>query len=213
MEKSLEFEKSPELEKSLVAFAIALSFLPAAGAATAKRPPPTLSAEKVNHAAQTPKFGSKASGPSVLRAQVLLDRARFSPGEIDGTFGSNMEKAISAFQQANSLSATGRMDADTWAALNRESTPALVTYTIAAGDVAGPFTPIASDMLEKAKLNALGYTSALEALGEKFHASPALLKKLNPGKDVTREGTEILVPNVPDRKGTALNPYPLLAEH
>ena len=199
MENTLALGKSLALRKSLVAFAIALSFLPAAGAATAKRPAtPALSAEKVNDAAQTPAFGPKASGPSVLRAQVLLDRARFAPGEIDATFGSNMEKAISAFQQANSLGATGRMDADTWAALNRDSTPALVTYKIAAGDVAGPFTPIPSDMLEKAKLSALGYTSALEALGEKFHASPALLKKLNPGKDVTREGTEILVPNVAD---------------
>jgi len=182
-----------------VAFVLALSFAPAAGAATARRPAtPALSAEKVNEAARTPAFGPKTSGPSVLRAQVLLDRARFSPGEIDGTFGSNMEKAISAFQQANGLSAKGRMDADTWAALNRDSQPALATYTIAAGDVAGPFAPIPSDMLEKAKLSTLGYTSALEALSEKFHASPALLKKLNPGKDVTREGTEILVPNVAD---------------
>jgi lipoprotein-anchoring transpeptidase ErfK/SrfK len=187
------------LEKCLVAFAIALSFLPAAGAAAARRPAaPTLSAEKVNDAAPTPAFGPKASGPSVLRAQVLLDRARFSPGEIDGAFGSNMEKAISAFQQANSLSATGRMDDDTWAALNRDSAPALVAYTITAADVAGPFAPIPSDMLEKSRLSALGYTSASEALGEKFHASPAVLKKLNPGKDMTVEGTEIVAPNVAD---------------
>lgn len=187
------------MEKCLVAFAIALSFLPAAGAAAARRPAaPTLSAEKVNDAAPTPAFGPKASGPSVLRAQVLLDRARFSPGEIDGAFGSNMEKAISAFQQANSLSATGRMDDDTWAALNRDSAPALVAYTITAADVAGPFAPIPSDMLEKSRLSALGYTSASEALGEKFHASPAVLKKLNPGKDMTVEGTEIVAPNVAD---------------
>ena len=38
-------------------------------------------------------------------------------------------------------------------------------------------------MMEKAKLPALGYRrSVQEALGEKFHASPALLQKLNPGK-------------------------------
>lgn len=187
------------MEKTLVAFAIALSFLPAAGAAAAKRPAtPSLVAETVNDATLIPTFGPRAAGPSVLRAQVLLDRARFSPGEIDGVFGSNMEAAISAFQQANSLEATGRMGAETWAALNRDSAPALVAYTITAADVAGPFTPVPSDMLEKAKLSALGFTSVLEGLSEKFHASPALLKKLNPGKDLTREGTGIVAPNVAD---------------
>jgi len=186
------------LERILIAFAIALSFLSAAGAATRSQAPAPLSAERVNDDAQTPAFGPKAAGPSVLRAQILLDRARFSPGEIDGAFGSNMEKAISAFQQANSLDATGRMNAETWAALNREAAPALVTYTITAADVAGPFTPIPSDMLEKAKLPAMGYTSAAEALGEKFHASPALLKRLNPRKDLAAADTDIVVPNVAD---------------
>ncbi|MCX7041578.1 MAG: L,D-transpeptidase, partial [Gammaproteobacteria bacterium] len=41
-----------------------------------------------------------------------------------------------------------------------------------------------------------GYTSALEGLAEKFHASPALLKKLNPGKDLSRAGEEMIVPAV-----------------
>ena len=36
------------------------------------------------------------------------------------------------------------------------------------------------DMMDRAKLPALGYTSALEALAEKFHSSPALMTTLNP---------------------------------
>jgi hypothetical protein len=34
--------------------------------------------------------------------------------------------------------------------------------------------------MEQAKLPSLGYASPLEGLGEKFHASPDLLKALNP---------------------------------
>jgi lipoprotein-anchoring transpeptidase ErfK/SrfK len=51
-------------------------------------------------------------------------------------------------------------------------------------------------MMEKAKLPALGYESPLEALGEKFHASPKLLQQLNPGKDFATAGQQIVVPDV-----------------
>jgi lipoprotein-anchoring transpeptidase ErfK/SrfK len=189
------------LKQALVAFLLALSFLPGSIVAAPKKKVPSeapLAAETVNNAATAEPFGPKAKGASVLRAQILLDRARYSPGEIDGAAGSNLLKAIAAYQTANAIASTGLMDAATWAALNRDTAPALTTYTIAETDVAGPFVPIPKDMLEKAKLTALGYTSAIEALGEKFHSSPALLKKLNPGKDLTVAGTEILVPNVAD---------------
>jgi len=62
--------------------------------------------------------------------------------------------------------------------------------------VAGPFTPVPEDMMEKAALPALGYGSALEKLAETFHASPALLKKLNPGASFDRAGETIQVPAV-----------------
>lgn len=131
----------------------------------------------------------------MLRAQVLLDRAHFSPGEIDGASGSNSRHAISGFQASQGLATSGQLDAPTWDALDRDVEPALVRYTLTDADVAGPFATIPGDMMEKAQLPALGYASVQEALGEKFHASPALLQALNPGSAFAA-GDEIVVPNV-----------------
>jgi lipoprotein-anchoring transpeptidase ErfK/SrfK len=72
------------------------------------------------------------------------------------------------------------------------------SYTLTADDVKGPFVKVPEDMMAKAKLPSLGYGSVEEALGEKFHCSPALLKQLNPGKSFTA-GTEITVPDVAGR--------------
>jgi lipoprotein-anchoring transpeptidase ErfK/SrfK len=170
-------------------FAGAAFTLPAMAAPAAR-----LSADTVNAAGKT--GAAKMRAAEVLRAQIMLDRAHFSPGEIDGAAGSNMRAAISGYQAARGLEPTGAMNAATWEALNADGADALTTYTIADADVAGPFQPIPEDMAEKAKLPALGYASAEEGLGEKFHASPALLKRLNPGKDLTRAGEQIVVPNV-----------------
>lgn len=132
---------------------------------------------------------------AMLRAQILLDRAHFSPGEIDGAAGSNSRRAIAGFQASQGLTASGELDAPTWEALDRDVQPALIRYTLMDADVAGPFAPIPDDMMEKATLPALGYTSVQEFLGERFHASPSLLQAINPGKTFVA-GEEIVVPNV-----------------
>lgn len=46
----------------------------------------------------------------MARIQVLLDRAHFSPGVIDGYDGENVRKAVSAYQEATNLPVNGLAD-------------------------------------------------------------------------------------------------------
>jgi lipoprotein-anchoring transpeptidase ErfK/SrfK len=138
--------------------------------------------------------GDKSS--SVVRAQILLDRAHFSCGEIDGEFGTNLQKVLAAYQADRHLPPSGKVDDATWAALNADTAPALLAYNVSADDVKGPFAPVPKDMLAQAELPALGYASPLEGLAEKFHSSPKLLQALNPGGGFDKAGQPMLVPNV-----------------
>lgn len=150
----------------------------------------------INDATATPVLNARSHGAGVIRAQILMDRAHVSSGEIDGAWGHNLNNAVAAYRAAHELTVGKTIDADMWAALNQDAAPALMIYTIAAADVAGPFEKNPVDMKEKAKLKALNYESAKEGLAEKFHCSPELLAQLNPGKTFDTAGSEIMVPNV-----------------
>ncbi|MES2511014.1 MAG: L,D-transpeptidase family protein [Pseudomonadota bacterium] len=151
--------------------------------------------ETFNSATDSPLLRSGNQGAAVARAQILMDRAWFSCGEIDGRFAANMQRMVKAYQTANNLTATGTVTAETWAALRKDGAPLLTTYAVTDKDLAGPFekTPVAMD--ERAKMKALVYESADEALAEKFHSSMGYLKQLNAGRKL-EAGKDIIVPNV-----------------
>jgi lipoprotein-anchoring transpeptidase ErfK/SrfK len=136
----------------------------------------------------------QAKRNALVRAEVLLARAHFSPGVIDGQDGGNLQNAIAAFETAHSLPVDGKMDEPVWAALAQDTRPVLTDYVITSDDVKGPFLgKIPTDMTEMAKLDTVGFTSPIEALAERFHMDETLLKTLNPGVDFGAAGTKIVV--------------------
>jgi lipoprotein-anchoring transpeptidase ErfK/SrfK len=168
-----------------------------------------ITAQAVNSGGQFVPLTGDVAGPSVLRTQILLDRAMFSPGIMDGRWGKNTVQALYWFQRREGLPATARLDSATFQRLRQAAgnpSELVVRKTLTADDVKGPFTQIPDDIYEHAKLSCSCYESLTEKLSEDYHATPELLARLNPGVDLdnVKAGQSIYLPAVRDetRAGT-----------
>lgn len=134
---------------------------------------------------------------TIFHAQVLLDRAGFSPGVIDGEKGISFDAAVKGFQQARGLQVTGQLDQATRQALLQDKSPSTRRLRIDESDAQGPFVgQIPKEPADQAKMQRLGYRNLLEKIAEKFHTSPATIIALNDPKQSLRAGTVLILPNV-----------------
>lgn len=193
-------EARPLRAAAKIAFAAALLTLTAVPALAA-----AMDATAIGSAVPSKKTLSKDKPtPAGVRLQVLLDRAHFSPGEIDGKFGENAKKALRAYAEAQQLPSSDEVTDDIWKALQGGDRPLTTTYTIADKDVAGPFLrKLPAKMEDMKDIPKLSYTSPREALAEKFHMSEQLLAALNPGRHFDRAGETIAVVDTSDGASAA----------
>ncbi|MFD7666963.1 peptidoglycan-binding protein [Streptomyces sp. NPDC059788] len=108
-----------------IAAAASLALGGAATVATAAEAPATTTTAAASprsehgcspHRQSTISRGS--SGAAVKHAQCLLKWWGFSPGAIDGVFGTRTENAVRNFQRAAGLSVDGIVGPNTWAVLH-----------------------------------------------------------------------------------------------
>ena len=125
---------------------------------------------------------------------MVLDREGFSPGVIDGRWGSNVARAAVSWKQAKKSKVDLGNPEDLKQLIKSSGGEVFTRYTIRSADVTGPFVAkIPVDYAEKARLKAMSYTSVEELLAERFHMSQAFLQQLNPDADFNRPGTAITV--------------------
>lgn len=138
----------------------------------------------------------------MFEAQVALARLAISSGSIDGVIGSQTRAALLALQRQLGLNETLELDPGTRAQLSLASAP-LTNYIVTAEDLAR-LQPISQTWLGKSQQTALDYETILELIAERGHASPNLIRRLNPGVDWTNvvAGITVQIPAVEYSKPT-----------
>jgi lipoprotein-anchoring transpeptidase ErfK/SrfK len=154
--------------------------------------------------AHTPPEAHKRSDAQIEAAtslQIFLDRANFSPGELDGHYGDFTLKALALYRQSRGEPASSPPPkAETAPDLNGIDVasvgPAFIQYTVTEADLQNVGS-LPNAVPAKAKLKWLPYRDADEAIAEKFHCDPKFLIELNPGKTgKLKPGDQVRVPNV-----------------
>ena len=172
------------------AFLVGTTAIAVAGAAIAQNPE-----ERATNAPARQEASQQLDG-TIFHAQVLLDRAGFSPGVIDGMAGIAFDAAVKGFQQARGLEVTGQLDNPTRAALLQDRAPSTRRLLIDESDARGPFGPVPKEPEDQARLDRLPYRNLLEKIAEKFHTTPETIIALNSPDTVLRAGTVLRLPNV-----------------
>lgn len=126
----------------------------------------------------------------LLRVQILLDRADFRPGKLDGLGGEFTQKAADRYCLANGLPPGSLLDTSGIPSPYRE-------YTVAEDDLKW-VGPQASKPPEQAKLKAMLYSDLWEFVAERFHCDLDFLYELNPAlpRDGLQPGAVLRVPDV-----------------
>jgi len=130
----------------------------------------------------------------MVRVQVLLDRASFRPGKIDGLGGEFTQKAADRYCAVNGLPAGTKLD------VSGISSP-YTEYSITDEDL-GWVGPQATTPPEQEKLKAMLYTNLWELVAERFHCDLNFLHELNPSlaEDAIAAGSVLKVPDVGEFK-------------
>ena len=142
-----------------------------------------LTADEINAAEFSESLPEGVSAVTT-KLQVLLDRAGSNPGVIDGVAGENVTKAIRGYEELLGLQPQGVMNMALWQSLQSPA-PVSFTYTITPTDLEKMVESIPPDYSEMAKMQWLGYTTAAEAIAEKFHMDQDFLISLNSNANFT----------------------------
>lgn len=128
----------------------------------------------------------------LTRVQILLDRAGFRPGKIDGLGGEFTQKAADRYSAANGLQPGALLDVSGIANPYRE-------YTVADEDMRW-IGPQASSPAAQEKLKAMLYGDLWELVAERFHCDREFLHELNSTipEDKIAVGSVLRVPDVPE---------------
>jgi lipoprotein-anchoring transpeptidase ErfK/SrfK len=162
--------------------------------------PATPTPEATSNEPSVPR-AEPVSGQEILaRLQIFLDQRSFGPGKIDGRWGEFTAKALVRYQLANGQPPTGQIDRTLQQELSKIF-PIYTDYTLTAEDLER-VGDVPSKPSEQAKKKAMPYRSVSEFLGERFHADPDFIAKLNKDKkiDSLKAGDTVRVPNVPEFK-------------
>ncbi len=135
---------------------------------------------------------------TVVAIQARLDRMNLSCGCIDGKFGEKTSNAIEVWIKNTRLSRTNATIQTLVTMLGSEE--GVFSEHVVTEQSIMELTPIPRTWADKATMTTMGYETILEGVAERYHASQAAIRNLNP---------DVLWPNPP--AGSCLrvpNPFP-----